>query len=50
MNGDVVIRKTGRQFTLEVHPEPPQVSMDSYSDAYRLARGFAKTSDVAVWF
>ena len=49
-DGDVVIRKAGRQFTLEVYPDLPQVSVKKYAEAYRLARGFAKAFEVTVWF
>ena len=50
-DGDLVVRQAGTdRFTLETHPERPQVSVRSYRAALRLARGFAKTTNVGIWF
>ena len=49
--GDVVIRRSkGRECTLEVYPEPPQIRAKDYPTALRLARGFNKITHVKVWF
>ena len=48
--GDVIIRKKGRKFTLEVCPAPPQVLVKDYEEAVQVARGFARKTNAAIWF
>lgn len=49
--GDVVIRRSSRgTFTLELYPEPAQISVASYPEALRLAEGFSKKAKLAVWY
>ena len=49
--GDVVIRRSSHgTFTLELYPEPAQISVPTYQEALRLAEGFSKKSKVAVWY